>query len=248
MRTLSLALAFTLAVACVSQSVSLDEKKAEILFQAGTKALDEGHPTEALQNLQEASRLSPKSAFIWSNLGLAFFAKGEASKAEECLKRSMALDPKWTDAKANLGALYLRQKRYKDADIMLRTALKDLTYDESAQVHYNLYLTYLGLKRPLVAEQHLRLAVKENPDYCLAWFQLGRIHKEKGDFEAARDAFSKSVRGTCFNNPESHYEIASLYLKNRENSKARAKLLEIIQFFPNSTWAKKSELTLNMIR
>lgn len=222
-------------------------KKAEIYNQAGIEALNLNQPTEALTYLQEAVKFDSKSAFTWSNLGLAFFGKGEEKKAEDCWKRALSLDSTLTDARANLGALYLKQKKWAEAEKNFKLALKDLTYSKVEQVHFNLGLLYLNQNRPLWAETQFRQAVKANPDYCGAWFRLGQLQKDKGDFSMAAQSFGQSVRGTCFRNPEAHFEISNALIKGKNSEKAKLKLLEIIQFFPESDWAKKAELTLSMM-
>jgi Tfp pilus assembly protein PilF len=242
------ALALAAFSSCASSSQNIREKKADILYQAGTESLMDGQFTDALASLQQSAKLEPDSARIWTNLGLAYAGKEEYKKAEDSWKKALKIDGEWTDARANLGALYLKTKRYKEAETQLKAALKDLVYPNAAQVHYNLALTYLETRRPLPAEQQLKLTVKSEEGYCPAWFRLGKIQKERGDFGEAEQSFTKSVAGTCFKNPEAHYEISSLYLKSKNVVKARAKLLEIIQIFPESVWAQKAEETLSMIR
>jgi type IV pilus assembly protein PilF len=233
---------------CASKSQNIREKKADILYQAGTESLMDGQFTDALASLQQSVKLEPNSANTWNNLGLAYAGKNEYKKAEESWKRALKVDPKWTDARSNLGALYVQTKRYNEAEKQLKIALEDLTYENSAQVHYNLALTYLTTRRPLPAEQQLKLAVKAEDTYCPAWFRLGKLQKERGDFSAAEESFNKSVAGVCFKNPEAHYEISSLLLKSKNVVGARAKLLEIIQIFPETSWAQKAEDNLSMLR
>ena len=243
-------LALLLAGGCASSKPqeTLSEKKGDIYFTAGTEALESGNHTEALASLQEAVRFMPKSAPAWKNLGLAFAGKGEDARAEESLKKALVIDPKFTDARANLGALYIRMKKPKEAERQLKESLKDLIYPRIAQVHYNLATIYAGWRRPLLAEQQLKLALRADDKYCAAWFQLGMIQKERSEIEQAATSLGKAVEGTCFKNPRAHFEISSLYLKARETARAKSKLLDIINFFPESDWARKAEITLNMIR
>jgi Tfp pilus assembly protein PilF len=241
-------LVLTAVSSCASGSQNIREKKADILYQAGTESIMAGQFTDALASLQQAVKMEPNSPKIWTNLGIAYGGKGELKKAEESWKKALKLNPEWTDARANLGALYLQTKRYNEAEKQLKTALEDLAYENSAQVHYNLALAYLATRRPLPAEQQLKLAVQAESSYCPAWFRLGKLQKDRGEFSAAEESFVKSVAGTCFNNPEAHYELSNLYLKSKNVIGARAKLLEIIQIFPESSWAQKAEENLSMIR
>lgn len=234
---------------CASQTAqNLKDKKGDIYFSAGTEALMAGNYAEALGSLQEAVRYMPNSAPAWNNLGLAFAGKGEDGRAEESLMRALKADPKFTDARANLGALQIKLKRRKEAEKNLKEVLKDLVYPRVAQTHYNLSVIYGEWRRPLLAEQQLKLALKADDRYCSAWYQLGMIQKERGEYEKAGVSLEKSVEGQCFKNPRAHYEISALYLKTKETARAKSKLLDIIQLFPESDWARKAEITLNMIR
>lgn len=246
---LACALSFGLLAACASSNTqSLQEKKGDIFLGAGTDALMNGRYTEALGSLQEAVKLMPDSPNAWNNLGLAYAGKGELGRAEESWKKALSVDNKWSDARANLGALYVKQKKFTQAEKELKEVLKDLVYVNTAQVHYNLSLIYGETRKRVQEEQQLRLAVQVNDGFCPAWFRLGLIEKERGQYDQAATSFANSVKGICFKNPQAHYEISTLYIKAKDNARAKSKLLEIIQLFPQSDWARKAEITLNMIR
>ncbi len=231
-----------------TNSRSVKERKAEIYFDAGTDDLRSKRYTEALSSLIQAVKLDPDTPSYWNNLGLAYAGKSEFAKAEESWRKALAVSPAFTDSKVNLGSLYVRQKKYREAEMLFRDALKDLVYPNIAQIHFNLALLYSEWKKSPLIEQHLRLAVKANENHCGAWFRLGIIQKNRGEYDAAEKSLTKSVSGMCFGNPEAHYEISALHLKTRDTNKAKAKLIEIIQLFPQSEWAQKAEVTLNMIR
>jgi len=240
-------IASLLTVGCASNQPSKDESRGSVHLQSGVEALHRKDYSAALRSLYESARYTPKVPEVWSNIGVAYAGKGDVVKAEESWKKALTLDPKYHDARLNLGILYTRQKRYPEAERMLIEASKDLAYDKLSQVAYRRSIIYLRLNRPLLAEQQLKKSVEENRTFCPAWFRLGLIQKERGDYVEAAESFKGSVAGTCFKNPEAHYEIAQLYLKANEVKQARSKFLEVIQLFPSSEWAQKSEATLNAL-
>lgn len=235
-------------VACASSTPDINQRKADILLQGGIEALQEGDPTQALRSLQEAARYSPKSPNIWNNIGVAFVNKDDFARAEESWKKALQIDPGFHDARLNLGALYVRQRKFREAEFQLKEAGKDPSYLNLYQVAYNMAQLYLVQGKKLQAEQQLKISVRERQGYCPAWFQLGVLQKERGEFHQAALSLKNSVAGVCFKNPAAHYEIASLYLKAQEFKNARTKFLEIIQLFPESDWAKKAAVSLNEIR
>lgn len=236
------------AAGCASKPSKNTASKAQVLMLAGVEALERKEYSTALRAFLDAAKMEPKSPELWSNIGVAYVGKEEPARAEEAFKRALKLDDSYNDARLNLGVLYLQQKRYPESERYLREAAKDLAYDKLDQVAFQLAVVYLDLNRPLLAEQQLKIAVRENAGYCPAWYRLGVIQKERGDYSEAARSLAGSVRGVCYKNPQAHYEIASLYLKANDVPQARKKLLEVIQLFPSSDWAKKSEATLNMIR
>lgn len=241
------AVALLTLAGCSSNQPSKDETRASVHLQSGVEALHKGDYSKALRSLNEAAKFDPKLPEVWSNLGVAYAGKSDHVKAEESWKKALAVDPKYHDARLNLGILYTRLKRYPEAERLLMEAAKDLTYDKLHQVAYRRAIIYLRLNRPLLAEQQLKNSVRENKTFCPAWFRLGLIQKERGDYAEAAESFNGSVAGTCYKNPEAHYEIAQLFLKANDLKQARSKFLEVIQLFPSSDWAQKSEATLNAL-
>lgn len=235
--------------ACATTKSSVDEKRGDVYHTAGIEALRAGRYAEALGAMQEAARYLPKDPAVQNNLGLVYANKNEFGRAEESFRRAIQLDPKFTDARLNLGALQIRLLRWKEAEATLREAAKDLAYINQHQVFFNLALIYTEWKKNILAEQQLRAAVQNAPNFCEAWYRLAKLQKERGSLGEARDSYSHSVGGTCFKEyPDAHFEIANLYLQQRDEKRGKAKLLEVIQLFPDTEWARKSELTLNMIR
>ncbi|RZA05519.1 MAG: tetratricopeptide repeat protein [Proteobacteria bacterium] len=235
--------------ACASSKPSLEEKRGDVYHTAGLEALRAGRWVEALGAMQEAARYLPKDPAVATNLGLALANKGEYPRAEEAFKKAIKLDPKFTDARLNLGALQIRMLKWKEAEANLREAAKDIAYPNQHQVFFNLALIYGQWNKPVLAEQQLKLAVESSPAFCDAWYRMAKIQKDRGSAGEARESYTHAVSGTCFKEyPDAHYEIASLYLQQKDEKRGKAKLLEVIQLFPETEWARKSELTLNMIR
>jgi Tfp pilus assembly protein PilF len=227
---------------------SPDEKRAEALLLAGVDSLQRQSYTEALTSLLEANHFDPKNPNVWTDLGVAYAGKKDNAKAEESWRKALQIDPHHADARLNLGMLYMNTKHYREAEHQLKEAQKDVTYRSLDQVSLQLAEVYTNENKPLLAEQQLKIATRENPNNCTAWQKLGFIQESRGDYAEATDSFKGATSGICYKNPRGQFELATLYLKGQQIPEAKAKLLEIIQHFPSSEWASKSEETLNMIR
>ena len=226
---------------------NIEEQKGDIYLQAGTEALLNENTTEALAALIQATKLLPNSASAWNNLGLAYYAKKEPEKAKQAWEKALAIDPSFSDARNNIGAFYLEKRSYTKAEQEFKVVLKDLLYTNAHQTHYNLAIVYLREGKNLLAEQHLRLAVKEKENYCPAWQSLAKLEKEKGNYLQALESLKAATSGICYANPGAHFEIAALYLMAHDKRSAKIKFLEIIEHFPSSLWARKAEANLQLI-
>src|SRR5690242_7782223 len=134
--------ALLLAAGCSSQSSSLsaNERRADVLLQAGVDALENSDYTSALRSLNQALKYNPKSPAIYNNLGIAYAGKGETGRAEEAWRKALQLAPDQNDARLNLGILYLNKKHYPEAERTLKEVSKDLSYSKLHVVAYNLAL------------------------------------------------------------------------------------------------------------
>jgi Tfp pilus assembly protein PilF len=214
----------------------------------GVNALQRKAYTEALRSLLQANKYDPKSAPVWTNLGVAYAGKAELAKAEESWRKALQVDPKFNDARLNLGMLYMSNRHFPEAERILKEASKDLAYGHADQVAMQLVNLYTLQNKPLLAEEQLKVAVRGNAGNCEAWTRLGLMQKERGDYAEAVQSMKGATTGTCYKNPQAHYELATIYLKTHDVPQAKEKLLEVIQLFPKSEWAVRSESTLNMIR
>lgn len=58
----------------------------------------------------------------WTSLGLAYICSGSAERGEQCLLRALEIDPRYFNAIHNLATLYATQRRFDEAERLLRDA------------------------------------------------------------------------------------------------------------------------------
>ncbi|MGZ3653527.1 MAG: tetratricopeptide repeat protein, partial [Bdellovibrionota bacterium] len=185
---------------------SPNERRADALLQAGVDSLERKSYSEALGSLLEANRFNPKSPEIWTDLGVAYAGKKDMARAEESWRKALQVDPKHTDARLNLGLLYMNSKHYPEAERILKEAAKDMTYHGLDQVAFQLAQIYFIQNKPLLAEQQLKIAVRENGSNCNAWLKLGMLQESRGDYKEASESMKGATMGVCYKNPRAHYE------------------------------------------
>lgn len=113
----------------------------------------------------------------------------QEKKAEDSLvvvKRILEIDPKNPDAHKVCGKLYVRFKRFSDAEYEFNEAIKRYE-DDIKRSEVRTYLANLlrTLERPEGAEHQYKKAIKENPKNIEAWRELGDLLFELGRYKEA---------------------------------------------------------------
>lgn len=251
MRSLLLILTTLLIAACSSKG-NLKDKQASLYFGAGTQSLIQGDYTEALANLLKANELNPNNSDIINNLGMAYYFKGEKSEAHKHLNRALELNPNNTDAKINLASIHYQDGEIDQAEALYKVALKDLTYDKQARTYFNLGLiSQINRRDNISAIKYYEKSIKEDPNYCPSFFQMGIIQFKNRKFNSALKNFKESSMGTCYNTPSGHYHQALTLIELKRYNEARLKLESIESRFKNTKFgvnarAKLLELNENV--
>lgn len=246
----TLLLASAVLTSCASKNVSesADGKKAEIFYQHGTQKLVDKDYTNALDLLIKAAALNPNDTKIENNLGMAYFFKKQTQKAKEHLSKSIKLDPKNSDARNNIASVYLETGEYDLAEKEYKKITEDLIYTSQYTTYYNLALVYLKKNQKNLAVESLKKSIKENEDYCPAYYLLGGIFKAQYQYKDALDMFRRGSKGSCYDNPAPHYEQAMIHIEMNDFARAKEKLKEIIERFPNTNYGTMASERLKAIK
>ena len=140
---------------------ALHPNNAEIHYQLGHAHLTLGRYEQGVSYLKDAVRLSKKHALAHRDLGWALYQLKEYRAAEPWLLKALEMKPRDRAALSSLSAVYIGQKRYRDAIDLLKPFVD--TGRGTVPIHNNLAAAYrhLGL-HPLAIEQ-LQQALKNPP-------------------------------------------------------------------------------------
>jgi tetratricopeptide (TPR) repeat protein len=97
------------------------------------------------------------------------------------------------EAKNTLGVILVHQKRYKEAIEVLLPLANDILYATPETAWGNLGWAYLLSGNTTKAIEALERALALQPEFCVGAYRLGLAYERKGEFKAARDAFSRAV-------------------------------------------------------
>lgn len=195
-----------------------------------------GHPEWAHRELESLVALDAKNALYPYWLGRLDYDGHEYNHAIRDFQQAITLDPRMARAYDNLGLCYYYQNQN---DLAVQNYEKAIELDHgsahpSAWPYLNLAITQQFLNRPADAEKNLREALRLDPDFAKAHFQLGTVLEDLQKPEAALDELKQAARLDA-TYAEPHMAMARLYHKLGQESSSRAEVAIYLSLHPHST-------------
>jgi tetratricopeptide (TPR) repeat protein len=187
----------------------------------------------ALESLAAQNEKDPLYPY-W--LGRLDYDGHEYNRAIGNFQHAIALDPRMARAYDNLGLCYYYQNKN---ELALASYEKAIELDResahpSAWPYLNLAITQQFLNQPSDAEKNLREAIRLDPGFAKAHFQLGTVLEDRQRPEAARDELKEAARlDPAY--PEPHMALARIYHKLGQEAAAREEVQTYLRLRPHST-------------
>lgn len=168
---------------------------------------EEGNVAAAYQTLFKALEIDPDNAKAHLLLGNMFLLgldddPANVERAEHHFREVLRIqgsDRKSAehglrpDAHNGLGVLYIHVGRYEDAIVQLNKAAEDLFNRQAYMAYGNLGWAYEELGQPDKAIDALLRSVKLHPRFCVGYYRLGKVYKEKQEHELAEQALTSAL-------------------------------------------------------
>lgn len=190
------------------------------LFDLGSDLTLHGGFEPALKVFVFGVQRYPRSARLRVGLGTVYYSIGQYDEAVETLCQAVDLDPKDTKALDFLGKMYNVSPRYA-SEVAKRLARFVEIYPDNAAANYYYALSLRKRARPpessgsdAEVEKLLLRAVKLNPEYAEARFELGLLYEDEGRDARAIQEYRTAIHLGGPDLPKAHYRLAQLYKKN----------------------------------
>jgi len=141
---------------------------------------------EKFKNHEISSELNPLMR------GKQYESRGEFQEAIKEYRASIQTNPSALPAYSSLGSLFIKMKKFDDAEIVLKEAAKIEGADYL--IHLNLGYVYLQKKNFIEAQRFCEKAIKMNSNSALGWSNLGLALIRQGKKDQAQRAWERALR------------------------------------------------------
>ena len=182
-------------------AIAKNPKDADARVRLATIYLSESQYTEAKTELTQALEANKNHIGANQLMGAVYEHEGNISRAVSYYKKTISLsektefqslNPYLYEAIYRLGAIYIDQKKYKDAIAVLKKGVAINPID--SDLRYQLGIAYVRDKKPDEAITQLKEAVKYVPNFAEAHYWLGRACELKGDKDSAKKAYQDALK------------------------------------------------------
>jgi len=157
--------------------------RSQVLKALGSEQRLHGDLAAAERSYHAVLERAPEDVSTLCDLGTLLLERGDLEAAQSFLQRAHALQPRSTLIGVNLAIVLCRQRRYTEAEAVLRGPFDDETY--RAAIEFQLGIVLEGLGRVREAAQAYRRVIEFAPQHIDAHNNLGNCLRELGEFREA---------------------------------------------------------------
>lgn len=159
---------------------------AKINTDIGKIHISEGEYNQAMIKLRKALDQDPNYAPAHSTIAVLHERLREFDKAETHFKKAVRLAPDDSTVRNNFGAFLCKQKRFEEAEAQFEKAVNNPLYETPHFAYTNAGLCALRNSDPQAAETYFRAALRSDPEFPPALFQMARLSYAQQEFLQAR--------------------------------------------------------------
>jgi len=217
-----------------SEAVAPLEPRLE--FSLAMAYIQISHPDWARKVLETLATRNPSEALYPYWLGRLDYEAHEYNRAIAHFRYTIELAPAMSRAYDNLGLCYYYQNQNQLAVENYKKAIELDRNSEhpSAWPYLNLAIVFQLQNDLAGAELNLREAIRLNPDFQQALFQLGLVLESQGKLSEAVEELREAARLDA-SYAEPHMALARIYHKLGQGAAARQEVQAYLRLHPHST-------------
>jgi tetratricopeptide (TPR) repeat protein len=191
--------------------------------------LQSRNPEQALEAFRQGALADPEDPEPHLLAG-SLLEKQHPAEAEKEYQQGIAIDPNSSDANTALANLYMRQRRFSEAEPLLRKLLA--THPNDASVHFQLgrMLAIAGKNNDAVAE--LEAGLKLDPSDSKAQRDLADLYLDSGKYDEAQKLY-RTLLSSYPQDADLHYGFGRALLKHKQFAEAQQELMKTLQLKPD---------------
>lgn len=154
-----------------------------VLSIASESALQNNNVKEALEYLERAREIYPNALGPRLRLVNYYLRLNANKRAFDIAKEAVAIAPEDKTALLSLIKALLSARKFDQADALSKQILDK--HGDSAEAHYHVAMSKLGVEQKAAARKHLRRAHELAPEHSETMFRLGSLLVELGEYDEA---------------------------------------------------------------
>jgi tetratricopeptide (TPR) repeat protein len=187
-------------------------------------------PEEAVEACRQAALLQPKDPEPHLSAGALQEKLGHAAAAESEYKQALALDAKSSDALTGLVNLYMRARRYADAESLLRKLAAERPDDPVIHLQLGRLLAASGKKEDAIPE--LEHAARLAPADLQIKRDLGDVYLDLAKYPEA-EAQLRPLLASHPNDSDLHFSLGRILLNQRKFPEAQQEFYAAAKLKPD---------------
>lgn len=233
----------------IKKAIELNPNLPDYYNNLGKVYTEMGKYPQAIENFKKALSFLVYSSphFAHANLGWAYYKNGQLKEAFSELNTALQISPNFCLAYRMLGIIHSETSQPLDA-LKNFNKYRDNCPDNPEPYYYiaNIKQKYGLAQNDEIISDYVK-SLEKGANFCPALKALGRIYFQMKNYELALQNYENFVNG-CGDDSEVFIDIADIYSKKGDISKARVFLISCIDKWKNTNISAECQKRLEQIK
>ncbi len=228
-----------MALEVFGKAISLNPRSFRVLRMIAKCYFDLGENEKAMAKVEESLRLEQNFIASWHLLGELYLAQGDFVKGTQALSKAISINPEDWSSYFLLAEYFLSEGKYDNAIAEIEKIKMIMREkDEVILAEVNNFIGFALLQKGDIesAIDHFNIAIQNNSDFALPFYNLGEIELERGNFEKALKFYNEALKRDRFHIP-SLTQAGFALLNMKKIKQAEKYFLKALEFDEREYWA-----------